>query len=145
MVLPLGSLALDEPEIVELSSLTIASVLYQTVWIATVTYVAWFWLVRHYPAPKLASFTFVTPLFGVLAGALILDEPSLSGQPARPLTLFHLRIGIILLRHERTDDVGGNPAPDPFPIGRFRFFTVQGRLDNMGVESDVVLDALGLR
>ena len=75
VILPFGSLALDEPGIVELSSLTIASVLYQTVWIATVTYVAWFWLVRHYSAPKLASFTFVTPLFGVLAGGLILDEP----------------------------------------------------------------------
>lgn len=75
IILPLGSLALDEPGIVKVSSLAVASLLYQTVWIASVTYLAWFWLIRHYPAPKLASFSFLTPLFGVLAGWLILGEP----------------------------------------------------------------------
>ena len=47
----------------------------QTVWVAAITYLLWFWLIRQYPAPKLASFTFITPIFGVLAGWLILDEP----------------------------------------------------------------------
>ena len=75
IVLPLGSFALNEPGIVKVSSLAVASLVYQTVWIASVTYLAWFWLIRHYPASKLASFTFLTPLFGVLAGWLILDEP----------------------------------------------------------------------
>jgi drug/metabolite transporter (DMT)-like permease len=74
-VLPIGSWVLNEPGIVRISSLAIASLLYQAVWIASITYLAWFWLIRHYPAPKLASFTFVAPLFGVLAGWLILDEP----------------------------------------------------------------------
>jgi len=74
-VLPVGSWLLNEPGIVNLSSLAIASLLYQAVWIASFTYLAWFWLIRHYPAPRLASFTFLTPLFGVLAGWLVLDEP----------------------------------------------------------------------
>jgi drug/metabolite transporter (DMT)-like permease len=74
-VLPIGSWVLNEPGIVNVSSLAIASLLYQMVWIASITYLAWFWLIRHYPAPKLASFTFLTPLFGVLAGWLVLDEP----------------------------------------------------------------------
>ena len=43
----------------------VASLAYQAVWVAFVTYLAWFWLVRHYPAARLASFTFLTPLFGV--------------------------------------------------------------------------------
>ena len=60
---------------VNVSSLAIASLLYQTVWIASITYLTWFWLIRHYPAPKLASFTFLTPLFGVLGGWLVLEEP----------------------------------------------------------------------
>ena len=74
-ILPLGSLALGEPGVVRLGGAAIASLLYQTVWIASITYLAWFWLIRVYPAPKLASFTFLTPILGVLAGALVLDEP----------------------------------------------------------------------
>lgn len=75
LVLPIGSWLLNEPGIVNVSSLAIASLLYQTVWIASITYLAWFWLIRHYPGPKLASFTFLAPLFGVFAGWLVLDEP----------------------------------------------------------------------
>ncbi len=74
-VLPIGSLVLNEPGIVNVSSLAIASLLYQTIWIASITYLAWFWLIRYFPGPKLASFTFLTPLFGVFAGWLVLDEP----------------------------------------------------------------------
>jgi drug/metabolite transporter (DMT)-like permease len=75
IVLPAGSLAIGEPGIVSLSPFALASIVYQTIWIASVTYLAWFWLIRHYPAPKLASFTFLTPIFGVFAGWWILDEP----------------------------------------------------------------------
>lgn len=75
LVLPLGSLALNEPGIINLSPLVIASLIYQTVWIAAITYLVWFWLIRHYPAARLSAFTFLTPLFGVLAGSMLLDEP----------------------------------------------------------------------
>ena len=30
---------------------------------------------RHYPATRLASFTLLTPVFGLLLGALLLGEP----------------------------------------------------------------------
>jgi len=79
VVLPLGSLALNEPGIVKLTFIAVTSLLYQTVWIASITYLAWFWLIRHYPAPRLASFSFLAPLFGVLAGWWILDEPVTAG------------------------------------------------------------------
>jgi drug/metabolite transporter (DMT)-like permease len=49
--------------------------LYQAVWVAAITYVAWFALMREYPASLLSSFTFLTPLFGVAFGALLLNEP----------------------------------------------------------------------
>ncbi|MGD9817093.1 MAG: DMT family transporter [Desulfomonilaceae bacterium] len=65
----------NEPGITKMTPLIIGSLVYQTIWIATITYLAWFWLITHYPAYKLASFTFLTPLFGVLAGGIILDEP----------------------------------------------------------------------
>ena len=40
-----------------------------------VTYIAWFALIRAYPASLLSSFTFLTPLFGVAFGAALLGEP----------------------------------------------------------------------
>jgi drug/metabolite transporter (DMT)-like permease len=49
--------------------------LYQAVWVAAITYVAWFALIRQYPASLLSSFTFLTPLFGVAFGAAVLNEP----------------------------------------------------------------------
>ena len=75
VVLPVGSWLIGEPGVVRLSSLAVTSLVYQTVWIASITYLAWFWLIRHYPAAKLASFTFLTPLLGVFAGWWVLDEP----------------------------------------------------------------------
>lgn len=75
VVLPLGSMAMGEPGIMRMTPLITACLLYQTVWIAFITYLAWFWLIRHYPASRLASFTFLTPLFGVFAGGLLLREP----------------------------------------------------------------------
>lgn len=75
VVLPLGSLAKGEPGIVLMTPLIAGSLVYQTVWVAFITYLAWFWLIRHYPPSRLASFTFLTPLFGVLAGGVLLNEP----------------------------------------------------------------------
>jgi drug/metabolite transporter (DMT)-like permease len=39
------------------------------------SYLAWFWLVRHYPATRVSAFTLLTPLFGLLAGVLLLGDP----------------------------------------------------------------------
>jgi drug/metabolite transporter (DMT)-like permease len=75
LVLPVASLAMNEPGIVRITPLIAGCLVYQTVWVAFITYLAWFWLVRHYPASRLASFTFLTPLFGVVAGGILLKEP----------------------------------------------------------------------
>ena len=75
VVLPLGSLAKNEPGIVLMTPLIAGCLVYQTVWVAFITYLAWFWLIRHYPPSRLASFTFLTPLFGVIAGGVLLNEP----------------------------------------------------------------------
>ena len=57
------------------SSLSIASLIFQTVWVAFITFLIWFGLVQRYSANRLAALTFLTPLFGVAAGHLVLDEP----------------------------------------------------------------------
>lgn len=79
VLLPLASLVKGEPGIVLMTPLIAGCIVYQTVWVAFITYLAWFWLIRHYPPSRLASFTFLTPLFGVLAGGLLLNEPITGG------------------------------------------------------------------
>lgn len=74
LILPLLSWLMGEPGITQLTSPVIGSLLFQTVLMAFAGYLAWFWLLSHYPASKIASFTFLTPLFGVMFAWLILDE-----------------------------------------------------------------------
>ena len=52
-----------------------ASLVYQGVVVSFATYLAWFWLIARYPAGRLASFTFITPLLGVIAAWALLAEP----------------------------------------------------------------------
>lgn len=47
----------------------------QGIVISFFTLLVWFWLLTHYLASRLASFTFLTPLFGVAFGVLLLDDP----------------------------------------------------------------------
>lgn len=51
------------------------SVAFQSVVVALSSYLAWFWLLRRYLASRLSILSFMTPLFGVSFGVLILDEP----------------------------------------------------------------------
>jgi drug/metabolite transporter (DMT)-like permease len=57
------------------SALALGSMAYQTVWVVSVTFVVWFALIARYSASRLSAFTFLTPLFGVAAGHLVLGEP----------------------------------------------------------------------
>jgi len=103
-LLLLASWGVNEPGITRLTPLILGSLLFQTLWIAFVTYLAWFWLVRHYPAGRLSAFTFLTPLFGVLAGHLVLDEPL---SPALLVALLLVGLGIYLVNR---------PPPKPLPV-----------------------------
>jgi drug/metabolite transporter (DMT)-like permease len=47
---------------------------YQAVWIVGLTFLLWFWLVKTYSASKLSAFTFITPLFGVVASYFIMHD-----------------------------------------------------------------------
>ena len=75
VLLPICSLAFGEPFAASLTPVIIACLVYQALWVAFITYLVWFWLIRHYPVSRLSAFAFFTPLFGVLAGALLLGEP----------------------------------------------------------------------
>ncbi len=75
LALPLASLALGERGVIALSPLILGSIAFQIVIVAFASYLAWFWLVAHYPAARLAAFSFLTPLFGMIAGGVLLGEP----------------------------------------------------------------------
>ena len=47
---------------------------YQAIWVVGLTFVIWFAMVKTYSASKLSAFTFITPLFGVVAGYFILHD-----------------------------------------------------------------------
>lgn len=51
------------------------SLLFQSVIMSFASLLVWFWLLRHYLASRLGVFSFMTPLFGVTFGAVLLNEP----------------------------------------------------------------------
>ncbi len=75
VALAIAALAVGQRWAPALAPLTWASLFFQIVIVTFASYLLWFWLVRHYPATRLASFTLLTPVFGLLLGALLLGEP----------------------------------------------------------------------
>jgi drug/metabolite transporter (DMT)-like permease len=67
---------------------------YQTLGIAFISYLTWFWLIAHYPAGRLSAFSFLTPIFGIAAGALLLGE-ALSWQLILALGLVVVGIRLV--------------------------------------------------
>lgn len=74
-LLPLFSLLSGEAGIIFIDQQAILALMFQAIVIAFISYVAWYWLIHHYPASKITPFGFFTPLFGVIFGYLFLNEP----------------------------------------------------------------------
>ena len=62
------------------------------------TYSAWFALIVKFSANRLSAFTFLTPLFGVAAGHLVLGEPL---TPAFAVAVALVAGGLILVNRPR--------------------------------------------
>jgi drug/metabolite transporter (DMT)-like permease len=86
-VLVLGSLLFESGQPISLSGPVIAALFYQSAIVAFASYLAWFWLLHRFQAGRLSSFTFLTPIFGVILAAIFLHEQ---------LTAF-LGIGLIMV------------------------------------------------
>src|SRR6202047_2455859 len=54
--------------------LSLALLAYQSFWVVGLTFLLWFALVKTYSASKLSAFTFITPLFGVVASYFIMHD-----------------------------------------------------------------------
>ena len=99
-VAPLLSLALGETQSLNYSAYAWWSVAAQTAIGAFASYLTWMWLLRHYPATRVSSFTFLTPVCALVFGVALLNEP----LTARLVTaLCGVAVGIVL--------VNRRPAP----------------------------------
>ena len=75
LTVPWISLALGETWSFDWSAMAWGSMLAQTVIGAFASYLAWMWMLGRYPATKISVFVFLTPLFALLFGTLLLHEP----------------------------------------------------------------------
>jgi drug/metabolite transporter (DMT)-like permease len=95
---PLISLALGETWSLSYSTYAWGSIALQTAIGAFASYQAWMWMLRHYPATQMSSFTFLTPVFALVLGVLLLKEP-LTLQLL--LALCGVAIGIVLVSRKK--------------------------------------------
>jgi drug/metabolite transporter (DMT)-like permease len=68
------SLVLEPRWIINLTPPIAGCIFFQSVIVAFITYFIWFNLIHGYSVSRLSAFTFLTPIFGVLAGVIILGE-----------------------------------------------------------------------
>jgi drug/metabolite transporter (DMT)-like permease len=88
--------------------LALSVIAYQAIWVVGLTFAVWFALVQSYSASKLSAFSFITPLFGVVASYFILDEKlTLSFGVAALLVV----AGLYLVN--RPEMTGPKVVPDP--------------------------------
>jgi drug/metabolite transporter (DMT)-like permease len=90
------------------SALSLSLLAYQSFWVVGLTFLLWFALVKAYSASKLSAFTFITPLFGVVASYFIMhDTLSLAFAAAAILVI----AGLYLVN--RPEAARAEIAPDP--------------------------------
>ncbi len=75
LVAPLISLTLNETWRLDYSAAAWTSIGLQTAVGAFASYLTWMWMLRHYPATQMSTFTFLTPVFALVFGVALLGEP----------------------------------------------------------------------
>jgi drug/metabolite transporter (DMT)-like permease len=66
---------LGEPWRLDYSAQAWGSIALQSAVGAFASYLAWMWMLRHYPATQMSTFTFLTPVFALVFGVVLLGEP----------------------------------------------------------------------
>ena len=82
------------PFLRDLQPIHVAGMAFQIIGVASLGFLAWFWLMKRYPANSVASFSFISPVASVLMGWLLLGEqiaPSIWGA------LVLVAVGITLI------------------------------------------------
>lgn len=90
------------------SALSLWLLAYQAFWVVGLTFLVWVALVKAYSASKVSAFTFITPLFGVIASYFIMhDKLTLAFGIAALLVI----AGLYLVN--RPESARAEVAPDP--------------------------------
>ena len=97
LAVPWLSVTLGETWSFQWSPLAWGSMLAQTVVGAFASYLAWMWMLGRYPATKISVFVFLTPLFALLFGTLLLGE---SATPTLLMALGLVAVGIVLVNRQ---------------------------------------------
>ena len=97
LAFPALSLSLGEAWVWHFSAFALTSLLLQTVIGAFASYLAWMWMLGHYPATRISVFVFLTPLFALLFGALWLRE---TVTPSLLAALVLVGVGIVLVNRK---------------------------------------------
>jgi drug/metabolite transporter (DMT)-like permease len=90
------------------STLSMSLLAYQAFWVVGLTFTLWIALVKAYSASKLSAFTFITPLFGVVASYFILHDTLTLAFGAAALLVI---AGLYLVN--RPESARAEVAPDP--------------------------------
>ena len=89
-------------------ALSVSLLACQAFWVVGLTFTLWFALVKTYSASKLSAFTFITPLFGVVASYFILHDTLTLAFAAAALLVM---AGLYLVN--RPEVTGPKVVPDP--------------------------------
>ena len=89
-------------------ALSLSLMAYQAIWVVGLTFLLWFALVKTYSASKLSAFTFITPLFGVVASYFIMHDTLTLAFGAAALLVI---AGLYLVN--RPESTRSNVVPDP--------------------------------
>lgn len=90
------------------SPLSLTLLAYQAFWVVGLTFLLWFVLVKTYSASKLSSFSFITPLFGVIASYFIMHDTLTIAFGVAALLVI---AGLYLVN--RPESARAEIAPDP--------------------------------
>jgi drug/metabolite transporter (DMT)-like permease len=74
-VLGAAWLLFERGESLSLSAPVLGAFGYQCLVVAFFSYLLWFWMIHRFPVSRLAAFTFLAPMFGVILSGLVLREP----------------------------------------------------------------------
>ena len=97
-LLGVGAIVFSERIAATPSAVAIGAFAYQTVYVVSITFTIWFVLVVRYSAARLSVFTFLTPLFGVAAGHLVLGDRL---TPAFAVAVALVAAGLLLVNRPR--------------------------------------------
>lgn len=94
VLIPLAAVIYGAPN-VQLSAELVWSFVYLVVVLSVGASLLWFWLLSHGAASRVSAFYFLTPIFGLFFGAVLLGETI---QPGDLLGLAAVALGIVLVQ-----------------------------------------------